>query len=163
MVSALVLVCGYRPFGTFLLGLADRIPLINRITPKLHEAYDALLEMTRPAPLLAGTFLAFIAWAMECGSLYYIVHGFAGVHMSWDAATFAYSASTIAGAIAMMPGGLGITEVGMTGLLQALGGAAMTIPVATAATIMVRIATLWFAVVIGIFALGFHRLTHPRG
>jgi uncharacterized protein (TIRG00374 family) len=153
LVAFLILVCAYRPLGRFVLRVGDRLPIIARISPKLHEAYDALLEMTRPAPLVIGSAIAFVAWAMECGSLYAIVHGFSGVHMSWKACVFAYSASTIAGAVAMMPGGLGVTEVGMTGLLQALGGRAMLPEVATASTILVRIATLWFAVAIGLVAL----------
>ena len=49
-----------------------------------------------------------------------------------------------------MPGGLGVTEGTMASLLKALGGPAMTLPVATATTILVRIATLWFAVGIGL-------------
>jgi uncharacterized protein (TIRG00374 family) len=157
MVAGLILVCAYRPLGRFLLALTSRVPLLSKISPKLHEAYDALLEMTRPAPLLIGSAVAFAAWALECWSLYAVVHGFPGVHMSWDACVFAYSASTLAGAVAMMPGGLGVTEVGMTALLKTLGGAAMRPAVATAATMLVRICTLWFAVVLGAAALAVHR------
>jgi uncharacterized protein (TIRG00374 family) len=157
LVSGVVLVCAYRPLGHFALALLERIPLLSKIGHKLREAYDSLLDMTRPAPLLAGTGLALAAWGLECGSLYTIVHGFEGVHMSWAAAVFAYSASTIAGAVAMMPGGLGVTEVGMTTLLQTLGGPAMRPAVATASTILVRLATLWFAVVIGLVALAIYR------
>ena len=82
--------------------------------------------------------------------------------MSWDGATFAYAASTLAGAMAMMPGGLGVTEVGMTALLQTLGGPSMHPAVATATTMLVRIATLWFAVAIGLLALALHRARRPR-
>lgn len=159
LVAFLILVCAYRPLGRSLLRLVDHIPLIARFSPKLHEAYDSLLEMTRPAPLLIGSAIALLAWGMECGSLYAIVHGFPGVHMDWVAAVFTYSTSTIAGAIAMMPGGLGVTEVGMTALLQALGGPSMVPAVAIASTILVRIATLWFAVAIGLVALLIQRAT----
>ncbi len=162
LVSALLLLCAYRPLGRFALRLTARVPLLRRFTPKLSEAYEALLEMTRPAPLLIGSALALLAWGLECGSLYAIVHGFDGVVMSWDGATFAYAASTLAGAIAMMPGGLGVTEIGMTALLQTLGGPSMTAAVATAATMLVRVATLWFAVLIGLLALGLHRALRPR-
>lgn len=160
MVSLLLVVCAYRPLGEACLGLAERLPLVRRFGPKLREAYDALIEITRPAPLLMGSAVAFAAWAMECGSLWVILRGFRGAALSWDAATFAYSASTLAGAVAMMPGGLGVTELGMTWLLQALGGAGIGPAVATATTILVRIATLWFAVAIGIVAFALHRAMH---
>jgi len=157
LVSGLIVVCAYRPLGRLLLGFTDRLPVIGRISHKLHEAYDALLDMTRPAPLLVGSLIAFVAWGLECCSLYAVVHGFPGVPLRWDAAVFAYSVSTMAGAIAMMPGGLGVTDIGMSTLLQRLGGAAMLPAIAAATTILVRIATLWFAVVIGFCALAIHR------
>ena len=156
LVAVLIMICSYRPLGLWLLGLAERLPLIGRIGHRLREAYDSLIEMTRPAPLLIGSAIAFVAWGLECCSLYVIVRGFPGVALDLDSAVFAYSASTMAGAIAMMPGGLGVTEVGMTALLQKLGGPAMRPAVATATTILVRIATLWFAVAIGAVALAIH-------
>jgi uncharacterized protein (TIRG00374 family) len=157
LVSGLILVCSYRPLGEWCLRIAAKLPVLGKLAPKLREAYDSLLEMTRPAPMLLGTLVAFVAWAMECGSLYAIVHGFEGAHISWDGATFAYASSTILGAVAMMPGGLGVTELTLTGVLHMIGGDAIPTPVATAATILVRIATLWFAVAIGVVALAAHR------
>ena len=154
----LIAVCAYRPLGIWVLEIVERLPLLGRISHKLREAYDSLIEMTRPAPLLIGSAIAFFSWGLECFSLYTIVRGFPGVALKWDAAIFAYSASTIAGAVAMMPGGLGVTEVGMTALLRTLGGPAMRPAVATATTILVRIATLWFAVAIGAVALSIQRM-----
>jgi uncharacterized membrane protein YbhN (UPF0104 family) len=86
------------------------------------------LSHPRPGPLFVGSALAFLAGGLGCGSLYAIVHGFDGVTMSWDGATFTYSASTLAGAIAMMPGGLGVTEIGMTALIQARGSSTTRVP-----------------------------------
>lgn len=162
IVGFLLLMCSYRPLGHALLRFAHRVPVINRITDKLWVAYDSLLNMTRPGPLLWSTLLAVVAWGLECASLYYIVAGFPGVTIGWEAATFAYASSTIVGALAMMPGGLGVTEVGMTGLIQVLGQGDMTKAVATATTILVRVATLWFAVVIGALALPLHRALMRR-
>jgi uncharacterized protein (TIRG00374 family) len=157
-VAALLLLCAYRPLGELLLSLTDRLPVVGRFSAKLHEAYASLLQLTRPVPLLLATALAFVSWGTECGSLYLIVHGFSGAHLTWDAATFAYSASTLAGAVAMLPGGLGGTEIAMAALLQALGDNSITPAIATAATILVRIATLWFAVAIGALMLPVYRL-----
>lgn len=162
VVAGILAVCAYRPLGEAVLRFAERIKPIAPIAHRLHEAYESLLLMVRPAPLLFGTLLAVLAWGLECAALYAIVAGFPGLELAWDAAVFAYSASTVGGALAMSPGGLGVTEVGMTGLLQALGGPAMTHEIATAATILVRIATLWFAVGIGVVALGMCRAQQQR-
>jgi uncharacterized protein (TIRG00374 family) len=163
LVGVMVAMCAYRPLGEFFIGLLEKIPALSKVGHKLREAYDALLTMMRPGPLLMGTLIAFFAWSLECGSLYAIVRGFPGVTLGWEATTFAYSASTIVGALAMLPGGLGVTEAGMTGLLQALGGPAMTKAIATTATILCRLATLWFAVAIGWVALSIYRLRKSGG
>jgi uncharacterized protein (TIRG00374 family) len=157
VVAVLLAVFAYRPLGEAILGMAERWKPLAKIAHKLREAYEALLTMLRPGPLALGTLLAFCAWGLECGALFVIAHGFPGVRLPWDAAVFAYSASTIVGALAMLPGGLGVTEAGMTGLLQILGGNSLSKEVATAATILVRLATLWFAVGIGLVALAIFR------
>jgi len=157
-VSTLVITCSYRPVGEFFIRIIEKIPLTKRSVPKLREAYDSLHEMTRLVPLAVGTIAGTISWGMECVALHIIINGFGHYMLDWDASVFAYSVSTIAGAIAMMPGGLGVTEIGMTGLLQTLGNQQMTPAIATASTMLVRIATLWFAVIIGIAALGIRRL-----
>lgn len=65
-------------------------------------------------------------------------------------ATFIYAFSAILGAITFLPGGLGSTEASLSGLLVLLH-----VPKATAfaATLVIRAATLWYAVVLGILAV----------
>ena len=59
---------------------------------------------------------------------------------------------TIANALSFLPGGLGVTEAGMLALLGTLGTGTGS-GVATAATFVTRVCTLWFAVFLGIVAL----------
>jgi len=156
-VLVLWLLFAVRPLGELAFALAERLPLLRGILPKLREAYASMQALLEPAPLALATVLAVASWSLECVCLWTIARGFPGVSLGAIEATFAYSAPTIAGALALMPGGLGVTEAGMTGVLQTLGGAAMTPAVATAVTMLVRIATLWWAVVLGVIALGIFR------
>jgi len=157
MVGLVVVACAIRPFADFGFALISRVPVLGKVVPRLREAYESLHAMTRPGALVYATLLSTAAWGLEVVALGVILLGFDGVSLGWEATSFAYSASTIAGAVAMMPGGLGVTEAGMTGLLQALGDESMTPTVATAATMLVRLATLWWAVLVGIVALGIYR------
>ena len=59
------------------------------------------------------------------------------------ATTFVYAFAQLAGAVSMLPGGLGVAEGSLTGLLAGLG---TSLPEAAAATLLVRAATLWLAV-----------------
>lgn len=162
VVAGLLAVCAYRPLGDLLLDLAARVGPLAKVSARLREAYGSLWEMTRPAPLALGTLIALAGWSLECVCLWEIARGFPGVALGWDGAAFAYSASTLAGALAMMPGGLGVTEVGMAALLVELGAGTMTTSVASATTILVRLATLWLAVVIGVLALALYRRLYGR-
>ena len=152
-VAIVLVACAVRSVAELILGVLARLPLVRRAVPSLREAYESLHVMTRPGPIALATGLAVAAWSLEVVALHVVIGGFSGVSLSWEATAFAYSASTIAGALAMMPGGLGVTEAGMTGLLQVLGDG-MTPAVATAATMLIRLATLWWAVLVGLLALG---------
>ncbi len=127
----------------------------ERFRARLDEMYDSAWRLLRPVPLALATVLSVAAWFCECVSLWLLVRGFPGASASLSLATFVYAVTTIAGALSFLPGGLGVTEAGMTGLLVRLG-TGITTPVAVAATFLVRLATLWFAVLLGAGALVLH-------
>jgi uncharacterized protein (TIRG00374 family) len=70
--------------------------------------------------------------------------------MSIQMALFIYAFSMLVGAISFLPGGLGGTEATMVALLM-LNKIAQ--PQAVAATVLIRLATLWFAVALGVIAM----------
>jgi uncharacterized protein (TIRG00374 family) len=73
-----------------------------------------------------------------------------GSDLSLSTALFIYAFSILVGALSFLPGGLGGTEASMVTLLI-LNHVAQ--PQAVAATVLIRLATLWFAVALGVFAL----------
>ncbi len=155
LTVGIVVLVSWRRACLGLLALGERWGPIARIAHKLRESYDSLQMLVRPRALVWPTLLGIVAWALECVGFYLIIGGFAGARTSIGEATFIYAVTTIAGALAMLPGGLGVTEVGMVSLLRGL--CSMAPAAATAATILTRIATLWFAVLVGIVALGIFR------
>lgn len=162
-VAALLVACAWRPLGEAILRLVERLPGLRRLAPRLRAAYGALWECARPVPLLVASAISLVAWSFEVVSLHLVLRGFdPPVDLPPLATTFAYAAPTVAGAAALLPGGLGVTEASMAALLQTLGGGAIDRPVATAATILVRLVTLWFAVALGAMALLAHRLDDRR-
>ena len=57
----------------------------------------------------------------------------------------------LVGAASMLPGGIGSTEASLT-LLLTSGGAPLA--TAAAAAVCIRIATLWFSIVLGFISMG---------
>jgi uncharacterized protein (TIRG00374 family) len=99
--------------------------------------------------LLQGMVLGLFAWGSEGVAFYYIMHVL-GSNMPLQVALFIYAFSMLVGALSFLPGGLGGTEATMVALLM-LNNVAQ--PQAVAATVLIRLATLWFAVALGVIAL----------
>jgi uncharacterized protein (TIRG00374 family) len=157
-VVALLVVVASRKLSYALIGVVERLPgPFKRIGPRLHEAYDSLAVMVRPSNLVLPTILSIAAWSLECTALWVILRGF-GQTTPLGLATFFYATSTLAGAIIPSPGGLGVTETSLLGQLRELGHVATT--TATAAMILVRFATLWFAVLVGFVSLSWLKRRH---
>ena len=157
-VLVLLVVVSSRGLSTALIGLLERLPgPFRKLGPKLHEAYDSLATLVHPANLLVPTLLSIAAWSLECTALWVILRGF-GQQTSLGLSTFFYATSTLAGALVPVPGGLGVTETSLQGQLQELGHVGAT--TATAAMILVRFATLWFAVLVGFLALSALKRRH---
>jgi uncharacterized protein (TIRG00374 family) len=158
-VTVLLVVVSSRSLSVALIRVIERLPgPFRRIGPKLHEAYDSLATLVKPANLLLPTGLSIAAWALECTALWVILQGFE-LQTGYGLATFFYATSTLAGALVPVPGGLGVTETSLQGQLQELGHVGAT--TATASMILVRFATLWFAVVVGFLALSLLKRRHP--
>lgn len=151
LVLALLLVVGHRGLSLWLIGLVGRLPgRLGKIAPKLEAAYESLATMLKPQHLFVPSALSAAAWMLECLSLWVILGGF-GESTSIALSTFFYTTSTLVGAIVPVPGGLGVTESALMGQMTTMGH--VDANTATAAMILVRFATLWFAVVVGFAAL----------
>ncbi len=150
---SLLLLASWRSLVHAVLRLCERLPRIGAtLVPKLREFYDATYVLLRPLPLLLATLTSICSWFAECLAFYLMIRGFAdGGHASLTLATFIYAVMTVAGALAFVPGGLGVTEGGMALLLSEL--ATMSKSSAVAVTLIIRAQTLWFAVLLGVLAL----------
>lgn len=99
--------------------------------------------------LLYSMLLGVVAWGAEGVAFYYVVNLLDG-DISLQIALFIYAFSMLVGAFSFLPGGLGGAEASMVALLMFNHVAQ---PEAVAATVLVRLATLWFAVALGVIAL----------
>jgi uncharacterized protein (TIRG00374 family) len=161
MVAAVMLLVLHRPLGDFILVRVERTSFGARLGPRLREAYASLRVVASPSALVFPTALSVLAWGCECLGLWIILRGLgqtAGVAVS----SFCYATATVAGAVAMLPGGVGGFEPVMLALLPKLAAGQVDLDAARAATILVRLATLWFAVAVGAVALGVFRRRYDR-
>lgn len=130
-------------------GWTDGGGMLSRMARHLvHVLLQARICHT-PRMLLLANGLGALAWLAEALAFYLVLHWTGAVVGPMFAISF-YAMAMLAGALSFMPGGLGGAEATMMVLLKLMGvGTAESI----AATVLIRIATLWFAVCLGLFFL----------
>jgi uncharacterized protein (TIRG00374 family) len=122
---------------------------LSRLLKGLATLMRTAATLLRLRLLLVGVVLGLMAWGAEGVGFYLICRG---LHLSIDLARAVgiYSIAALAGSAAVfLPAGIGGMELVMTTLLVEQGVPAR---VALIATLLCRLATLWFAVLLGVAA-----------
>jgi uncharacterized membrane protein YbhN (UPF0104 family) len=149
-------ILGALVIGSVLLGLeASRTWLLERVERLmakvgLAEFWRAFLsslgQLSSLAVVGAGLVNAALAAALLLWALHLCVIG-VGAEVTPGALLLAYTLPAALGRISAMPGGVGVTEAGMIGILNAAPG--VTIEQAAAATALFRVGTVLFTALVG--------------
>jgi uncharacterized protein (TIRG00374 family) len=142
----------HRGASLRLLGLFGRLPFAGRFAPHFEELYESTYLLMSPRVVVLMTLLSVASWSFEVVAFYLTLAGL-GVDGSAETllkAAFILPIATLAAAISLLPGGLGVAEGLLTSLSQELLD--MSKSAATVGTVIIRIATLWFGVVVGLAA-----------
>ena len=128
----------------------SKFPLLSRLTPQMRTFHGASNELLACRPLVAANAIAFFAWGLDCLGVYLCAVGI-GATSPFLVIVFIYVVSLLGGTLTILPGGIGITEAGMAGMFGALVGLSSGLSVAL--TLVIRLATFWFATFIGVVGL----------
>jgi uncharacterized protein (TIRG00374 family) len=150
VLLGVVVVSQIRPLALRLIDLGVRLPVLGRFAQPLGEFYEGSFTVFRPRAILAAVSLGTVAWLGEGVGFYLILQGL-GIPPGWESlslAVFTLAFSTVVGAVSALPGGLGAAEASISGMLVLLLG--LNVDTAAAATLLIRFATLWFGVSMGL-------------
>lgn len=115
-----------------------------------HESASTVSRTIRtvlgPRPLVVSVLLSVVAWGLEGVAFWVCITAMGFEGLTLGAAVAVYAISTLIGAFTFLPGGIGLTEASMAGLLIAAG---MNGADASAATLLIRLVTMWFGVALG--------------
>jgi uncharacterized protein (TIRG00374 family) len=139
------------------LNLGSRLPVIKNYISGLQEFYESSYSLFRPRAVVVAVGIGVISWLGEGIGMYFILVGL-GVTSGWgtlSAAVFVLAFSTVIGAVSALPGGLGAAEASIAGMLVFILN--LSRGTAATATVLIRFATLWFAVAIGLVVWVFSR------
>jgi len=135
-----------------LVASSRRLPVVGRFSDEIDEMSQSNYLLMDPVGVVQMTLLSMAAWATQIVAYYLVLVGL-GVDGGADTlmkSTFILSFSTLAAGLLLVPGGLGVAETGLTSLSVRLLD--LTRATASTATLLVRLATLWFAVALGLIA-----------
>ena len=139
--------------------IVGRLPRVGRLAPKVEGAFESTRILLAPRQVILPTLQSVVSWGCECTGFWLIANAMIPEAVPFQFAVFAYAFSAIAGAVLIIfPGGLGPTELSLSSLLrgeyQSLGGLATDAARAKAGAVVIltRVATLWFAVFVGLVA-----------
>ncbi|GCE27492.1 TIGR00374 family protein [Dictyobacter alpinus] len=159
LLALLVLGCGgivliqNRSLMLALLEKGERLPLVSRFAHLVRAFYESAYTLLQWRPLVLAICLGLLSWAGECVALYFVYIGL-GVAASpglFIKSMFILAVSSLIGSASGLPGGLGTADGSMLGLTRLLVSSSATI--GGAATLLIRLCTLWFGLLVGVFAL----------
>jgi uncharacterized protein (TIRG00374 family) len=149
----LIIVISNRAIAEHIIMVSAKVPFIRNHISKIQNLYESAYILLQPKAIFSILGVSIFSWFFECFGFYLILFNFEhSFSILWS--TFVYAFSIIAGAVSMLPGGLGVTE-GSLSLILIKGGIPQVTAIAT--TMIIRIVTLWFAIILGLTVLFFLR------
>ena len=125
--------------------------LLKEIPNNVSDFYDNLLVLFKKKTMFSGLSIGILAWLVDAIAVYFCFIAF-DLNFNFIETTLTNFAPMIVGTILFIPGGLGVLELGMTGLLLQSG---VLISTATALVLFIRFMITWSSVMVGIIALKF--------
>jgi uncharacterized protein (TIRG00374 family) len=150
-----------RRLSLAVLSYGERLPFLARIAHLMRTFYESSYTLLQWRPLLLAVSIGFISWSGECTALYFVFTGL-GIAASpalLIKATFILSVASLIGSASGLPGGLGTADGSMLGLIRLLVTTSATL--GGAATLLIRLCTLWFGLGLGVIALLIFRSVTP--
>lgn len=120
--------------------------LLPRLMAHIRRAARSLRAFSGASTLSVATLLGLVGWFAE-GYAFWLLLEWLGADVGFWAAMLIFVFSTLAGGLTGAPGGVGGAEAAMVALLALQG---VPFEVALPATAVIRLTTLWFAILIGL-------------
>ena len=117
-----------------------------KVFARVRRAATALAAFRGPGLLMVAGVLGLVGWLAE-GVAFHLLLSWMGADIGLWMAIAIFVFATIAGGLTGAPGGLGGAEAAMVGLLILDG---VPTEIAVAATLVIRVTTLWFAILLGL-------------
>jgi glycosyltransferase 2 family protein len=139
-----------KPMAQRVFNLGEKVPFLEKILPALRKSVDSNPELIHFGSLLYSSVVGLLSWVADGAALVSIMMGL-GFEFSWPlvgTSLLVFSFAMLMGILSSFPSGMGVMEVSMAALLTLMLN--FRPEIAAAATILFRLATLWFGFLSGL-------------
>mgnify|MGYP000147337646 CR=1 FL=1 len=142
----------YRPASKLFLKRITKTKFFSKYIENISESYEIVQKSTNVKVATICILLAVTYWFIISTAVYYTLIAFDVNTLDYLKVLAIYATSTLLGALSFIPGGIGVTEGTLTGLLTLEG---IDVSTALILSVMIRLFTLWYSAFIGFIALKF--------
>jgi glycosyltransferase 2 family protein len=149
LISIFVMISSKKLFQN-VLKFIGKIKFTQKYTVPLSESYETIQTSTKGKIVFTSILTTSAYWLLESLGVYFILLSFDINLLNYVHVIATYTSSLILGAASFIPGGLGVVEGSLVGLLNFQG---VDISDAFVLVVLIRLFTLWYSVIIGFIAL----------
>lgn len=142
---ALVFLLQHKDWCRRIFCTARKLPHAGKIVDYIEQAYLETYVIFTVKPMLLSILLGIISWSCEAGVVYISLLAL-GERLAFSKIVFAISLSGLLGALSTIPGGVGVADGTLLGLLVWCG---LESGIAGVVTILSRFSTMWLGVILG--------------
>lgn len=128
---------------------------VDSLLEFLEQGFEGIKIWINGIDILFSALLGILSWSLISCSFVYLCY-FLGIELPFYVLFSIYPLALIVGAASMIPGGFGSTEATIIFLLTFNN---IPIDLSILAAVGIRITTLWFAIIFGIFSMTFLEIT----
>jgi len=151
LLGFIYIIARYKRILTFLVNRISKIKFLNKFLNNLFESQDSLEILSQKRILFSCWGLSLLAYAFEAYSIYFSFRAF-GLDFNIIQTSLITFTSFVIGAISFIPGGIGLTEASLIGLLLLFE---VEPSLASTLAIFIRLTTIWFATIVGFIGVRF--------
>ena len=150
VLTGLFLALRSKKLFSQIIKFSSKIKFLSKFSNSLSESHDVITISIKPKVFVFSSLLSASYWILESIAVYFIFQAFGIDFIELIQVIPTYATSIILGVASFVPGGIGVFEGTLTGLLNLQG---LTLSAAVTLTIFIRIFTIWYSVIVGFFAL----------
>lgn len=145
-------------FNKFM-NVLNRFNFLQKLIDPMKSSQQVIKQSAKGKIVIFSSVLTIVYRLIESFAIYFVLLGFGIDSLQYLSIVATYSFSIIIGNASFIPGGLGVTEGSLTGLLALQG---LQVSTAIVIAMVIRLFTLWFAVAVGFVCLKLTGFIHQN-